>query len=275
MWSRFISRFYLILSRWKSRSEHLQRKAVQMGERRGSLDELEEFARNYVPRGYHDDSTGHEDDYRTHARHRPCESDREWNWRREVEPDRDRNYPHYNSKRYQPKNSPDRHRPPSPPSPPRLPENTQRRGTWDSERALRHHEPAGSWDSKDRNPRRLQDYDDILLSSLLDRKAKSERSLSSLKGVQNGEESDTPSKNSSKKSYRSNSPCARVTNARPAEHESLPPYTEREPERQRNVPSSQKPQKERENREEQNRPRKVVSWPPNWPHEALSLRVGM
>ncbi|XP_062866972.1 immunoglobulin-like domain-containing receptor 2 [Trichomycterus rosablanca] len=239
--------------RWKPRSEHLQRKAFQMGERRGSLDELEEFAMNYVPRGYHSNFNDADDDHRTRTRQRQCDNDREWNCRREEEPERERS-PYYSSKRYYPKNSPDRHRPPSPASPPRVPEYTKRRDTWDSERPLRRHEP---WESKARNEKSLPDYDDALLSSLLERKAKSERSLSSFKGGQNGEESDTPSKNSSKKSYRSNSPSNRSANNRLTEAESLPPYTEREPERHRSVPTSYKPQKERENREEQNRPRKV------------------
>ncbi|XP_053532351.1 immunoglobulin-like domain-containing receptor 2 isoform X3 [Ictalurus punctatus] len=239
--------------RWNPRSEHLQRKAFQMGGRTGSLDELEEFAMSYVQRRRHDDCSDDEADYMTCAKQRQCEHERERRRERELERN---HYPHYSSKRYYPKDVQDRPRPASPPA---VPGNPKRRGTGDSN--LRHE--ANAWDSRRQEVACGQDYDDALLNSLLERKAKAGRSLSSKSG-RNEEESDRPSKNSSQKSCHSHSPSNRSASIRPAEEdESLPPYAEREPERFRGAVNSHQPltstrsRKEQENREELNRPRKV------------------
>uniref|UniRef100_A0A667X493 Ig-like domain-containing protein n=1 Tax=Myripristis murdjan TaxID=586833 RepID=A0A667X493_9TELE len=97
-----------------------------------------------------------------------------------------------------------------------LPSPTKRRGTWDSERPV---------------PPPPRDYDGTFLSSLLERKAK-------LRGVGQGksrargeEDSDTPSKGSSKKSSgESSRHCSRSPSNRPevGEGDSLPPYSDTE-----------------------------------------------
>uniref|UniRef100_A0A8B9JZY2 Immunoglobulin like domain containing receptor 2 n=1 Tax=Astyanax mexicanus TaxID=7994 RepID=A0A8B9JZY2_ASTMX len=276
--------------RWNPRSEHLQRKAFLRNGRTGSLDELEEFAMTYMQRGRHGDFDDMVDDYRTRGRQRERDQDawereRERNKEREREQERDldrNHHPHYSSKRYYPKDSPERHgerpqpqpRPlPRPPSPPPLPGNGKRRGTWDSDRPAPCRDTGnrerGGRDSKGRGAERERDYDDALLNSLLERKAKAGRSTSS-KGGRTEEDSDTPSKTSSKKSSHSLSPSNRSPSNRPAEEDdSLPPYTEKELERFRGTETkeSQRPfaytrlgqpsQTEQESREEQNKPRKV------------------
>ncbi|KAL7852708.1 hypothetical protein SRHO_G00184930 [Serrasalmus rhombeus] len=267
--------------RWNPRSEHLQRKAFQMGGRTGSLDELEEFAMTYMQRGRHGDFGDMEDDYRRRERQR--EHDKEWERERDRERERERElkrdrYPHYNSKRYYQKDSPERppktaqRERPRPPSPPPLPGNGKRRGTWDSDRPIpcfrdsSERERSGR-DSGGRDGGHGRDYDDALLNSLLERKAKSGKSTSSKCGRAE-EDSDTPSKSSSRKSTHSHSPSNRSPSNRPTEEDdSLPPYTEKEMERFRSAEMSQRPftyarpaqppQKEQEDREEQSRPRKV------------------
>ncbi|KAK3530412.1 hypothetical protein QTP86_024449 [Hemibagrus guttatus] len=235
--------------RWNPRSEHLQRKAFQMGGRTGSLDELEEFAMGYVQRRRHDDFSDDEDDHMTCAKERQCEQERERRRQRDLERD---HYPYYSSKRYSPKDIRDRPRPPSPP---------KRRGTGDSN--LRR--DLNEWDLRRQEVKNGRDYDDDLLNSLWERKAKAGRSLSS-KGGRNEEESDRPSKNSSQKSCHSHSPSNRSASNKPTEDESLPPYAEREPERFRGAVNSHQPltstrsRKEQENKEELSRPRKVVSY---------------
>lgn len=220
-----------------------------MGGRTGSLDELEEFAMSYVQRRHHEDFSDDERDYTSRTK-RQCEHEREW--RRDQELERDR-YPYYSSKRYPPKDVQNRPRPPSPP--------TKRRGTGDSN--LRRDPDA--WDSRRQEVQIGQDYDDALLNSLLERKARAGRSLSS-KGDRNEDESDRPSKNSSQKSCHSHSPNRSASNRAAEEDDSLPPYAEREPERFRGAVSSHQPvtstrsRKEQENREELSRPRKVVSY---------------
>ncbi|KAF5901375.1 immunoglobulin-like domain-containing receptor 2 isoform X1, partial [Clarias magur] len=236
--------------RWNPRSEHLQRKAFQMGGRTGSLDELEEFAMSYVQRRRHDDLSDDEADYTMSSKQRQSERERE-RWR-EQDLERDHS-PYYSSKRYSPK---DRHHAPCPPA---VPGNPKRRGTGDSN--LRR--DPNAWDSRKQEVESGQEYDDALLNRLLERKAKAGRSLSS-KGGGNEEESDRPSKNSSQKSCQSHSPSNRSANHRSAEEDdSLPPYVEREPERFRGAVNSHqsltstRSRKEQDNREELSRPRKV------------------
>ncbi|KAI4875992.1 hypothetical protein NFI96_031315 [Prochilodus magdalenae] len=263
------------------RSEHLQRKTFQMGGRTGSLDELEEFAMTYMQRGRHGEFGDMEDDNRTHERQR----ERVKEWEREQDRARDRErelkhdrYPHYSSKRYYQKDSPERpprtpqRDRPQPPTPPPLPVNGKRRGTWDSDRTI----PSRDYgernrsvrDTRERDSESGRDYDDALLNSLLERKARSGRNTSS-KCRRAEEDSDTPSKSSSKKSTHSRSPNNRSPCNRAAEEgDSLPPYTEKELERFRSAETSQRPftytrpaqppQTDQEGREEQSRPRKVT-----------------
>lgn len=142
----------------------------------------------------------------------------------------------------------DWHRRGTPPSPPK------RRATGDSERyALRQ-----------------RSYDDTYLNSLLERKARGHGE----RGGRGDEDSDTPSKGSSKKSsdcYQSRSPSNR-----PEEDEQLPPYSEREAERFKNEryrtadpamrpfsytrPGHGPSHTLQERREERDKPRKLVSY---------------
>lgn len=204
----------------------------------------------YMQRGRHGDLGTREDEYRAQDRERERE--------RELERDR---YPFYCSKRYSPKPSPVRR----PPSPPPLP--GKRRDTWDQPRR----------DPRERDPRdssgtgSRRDYDDALLNSLLERKAKAGKSGSSKAG-RTEEDSDTPSRNSSKKTserFHCRSPSSQSPRQRTAEdNEPLPPYTEKELERSRGAESGQQPfcsarsghGSTASGQEEQNRPRKVVSY---------------
>lgn len=114
---------------------------------------------------------------------------------------------HPTSYRYGPRYSRDDddnwHRRGSPPSPPK------RRDTGDGERYVA----------------RQRSYDDTYLNTLLERKARGHGE----RGGRTDDDSDTPSKGSSKKSsdcYNSRSPSNR-----PEEDDPLPPYSEREAER--------------------------------------------
>lgn len=203
----------------------------------------------YMQRGRHGEQGNRED--RCRAQERERERERE----RELERDR---YPFYCSKRYSPKASPVRRLP----SPPPLP--GKRRDTWDNDQPQR--------DSRERDQRDFsgtgsrRDYDDTLLNSLLERKAKAGKS------GRTEEDSDTPSRNGSKKTserFHCRSPSNQSPRQRTAEdNESLPPYTEKELERSRGAESGQQPfNYTRSSRgstpsgqEEPNRPRKVVSY---------------
>ncbi|CAL8323037.1 unnamed protein product [Merluccius merluccius] len=174
-------------SRWNPRSEHLQRKTLSSRGRTGSLDELEEFARSYggshVRRG---EPRDYDRDYCSGSpprRFRGEEEDDDEGWRR---------------------------RSPSP--------EKRRRGTWDSDRALR---------PSNRRARDNRGYDDGFLNSVLDSKARGRG-----RGGRAEEDSDTPSKGSSR---GKDSDCyySRSPSNRPEEEDSLPPYSELEEERYR------------------------------------------
>ncbi|XP_051557998.1 immunoglobulin-like domain-containing receptor 2 isoform X3 [Myxocyprinus asiaticus] len=237
--------------RWNPRSEHLQRKAFQEHGRTGSLDELEEFAMTYMQRGRHGDFVNRGDNYRGHERE--CEREREQE--RELERDR---YPFHCSKRYSPKDSPVQ----LPPNPPPLPGKC--RDTWESDQPQR--------DPRDRGQIERHDYNNALLNSLLERKAKAGKSISSKAG-RTEEDSNMPSRNSSKKSsehFYSRSPSNPSPHQRTAEeNESLPPYTQKQTERSCVMESGQRPfnythsshgssPNAQESREEPNHPRKVT-----------------
>lgn len=184
---------YVVACRWNPRSEHLQRKAFGSRGRTGSLDELEEFAKSYGRHGRRGEGRDPERDYDLELRPRD-------------------HYPTYRAgsppRRYRDDDDDagggwhSRHSPP--PSP------RKRRDTGDSER--RGH--------------RRNSYDDTFLNTLLERKARGggERGGGGRGARGEGDESDTPSKGSSKKSsdcYYSRSPSNR-----PEEDDPLPPYTE-------------------------------------------------
>ncbi|XP_053483731.1 immunoglobulin-like domain-containing receptor 2 isoform X3 [Ictalurus furcatus] len=169
-------------SRWNCRSEHLPRKAFDTRGRTGSLDELEEFARNYGHRAgrrgdFHDFRDPEQDfdmELRCQNEYRPRgfrndddDDDDDANWRR--------------------------HSPPLPPQ-------------------------RGHYTSSERYGTRRKSYNDVYLTSVLERKARGQGEC----GGRVDEDSDTPSKSSKK-----NSDCyySRSSN-RPEEDESLPPYCE-------------------------------------------------
>ncbi|XP_065107972.1 immunoglobulin-like domain-containing receptor 2 isoform X1 [Paramisgurnus dabryanus] len=182
-------------SRWNCRSEYLPRKAFDSRGRTGSLDELEEFAMSYDPHGRRK-GEGPQRDFRGPQR------DFEMTQR-----SRDHHTSYRNGPRCSRDNDDDDwHRRASPPSPPK------RRATGDSERYTL----------------RQRSYDDTYLNSLLERKARGYGE----RGGRGDDDSDTPSKGSSRKSndcYQSRSPSNR-----PEEDEQLPPYSEREAERFKN-----------------------------------------
>ncbi|XP_072542348.1 immunoglobulin-like domain-containing receptor 2 isoform X1 [Salminus brasiliensis] len=222
-------------SRWNCRSEHLPRKAFDSRGRTCSLDELEEFARNYGPRaGRRGD---HERDFDMELRSRdfrPPYRDGPRRFRDDEEDDGD------DWRRRSPPLSPQK-----------------RRDTGDSERYAT----------------RRQSYDDAYLTSVLERKARGRGE----RGGRADEDSDTPSKGSSKKSsdcYYSRSPSNR-----PDEDDPLPPYSEveryrteqpMERERYRTVDAGARPfsytrpgqgmsHTLQERREERDKPRKLTT----------------
>ncbi|KAJ8003707.1 hypothetical protein DPEC_G00151110 [Dallia pectoralis] len=260
-------------SRWNPRSEHLQRKAFLLGERyspgTGSLDELEEFSQCYRQR-MEEVTVGNAD------------QEYERLELREVERDQDRHREYYppsyrdeatkrgyrvngdrgdhrdgGRERDQPK---DRHgerqgdRRSPPPSP------RTRRGTWDNELERRPPNPPAPPQPPRQSPRG-RDYDNELLNSILERKAR--RAGASDSGGDRGKEggrgqentpSDTPSKGSkgsrggqksSGERYHSPSPGNRVAAVESRGEDSSPPYPETSLERfranERPSPTSPRP----------------------------------
>ncbi|XP_030198534.1 immunoglobulin-like domain-containing receptor 2 isoform X1 [Gadus morhua] len=182
-------------SRWNPRSEHLQRKTLGSRGRTGSLDELEEFARSY---GGTRAGRGDPRD-RDYDRDSPGGSPPR-RFRREEYADDDGDW---------------RRRSPS--------LEKKRRGTWDSDRPSR---------PSDRRARDDRGYDDGFLSSVLDSKVRGRAGRVGGGGGRPEEDSDTPSKGSSR---GKGSDCyySRSSSNRPEEEDSLPPYSELEGERYR------------------------------------------
>ncbi|XP_042169786.1 immunoglobulin-like domain-containing receptor 2 isoform X5 [Oncorhynchus tshawytscha] len=242
-------------SRWNPRSEHLQRKAFLLGGKSGSLDELEEFSQCYRQRGPREELTvrdirDNDQEYeRLELREREGDRDR----------DRDREYypPSYRDKttkrgyrdnrdrddRAETWRERDRqedchgdrqgNRQRSPPPSPK-----KRRGTWDNELEQRPPKPPAPPPPPRQSPRG-RDYDDELLSTLLERKTRrggaSDSGGDRGRGGGRSEEdtpSDTPSKGSKKSSgsggerHHSRCPSNRevelVLDSRG--EDSLPPY---------------------------------------------------
>lgn len=98
------------------------------------------------------------------------------------------------------------------------------RGTWDSERPV----PPPPRVSPPSTSSQEKDYDGTFLNSLLERKAKLRGVGQGKSGARGEEDSDTPSKGSSKKSSGESSwHCSRSPSNRP-EADPLPPYSETE-----------------------------------------------
>ncbi|XP_043104236.1 immunoglobulin-like domain-containing receptor 2 isoform X2 [Puntigrus tetrazona] len=177
---------------WKPRSEHLQRKTFQDRGRTGSVDELEEFAMEYMQRGRHGDIGNRVDDYRERERER--------------------------SPFYRPKNSPGRR----PPSPPPLP--GKNRDTWGNGQA--------QWDQsgRDRRPDYDPAILNSLLERKANA-PKSGASKTGQMEDDSDTPSKSSSKKSSER-VQIRTPSKQSPRQRTAEdNESLPPYTEKELER--------------------------------------------
>lgn len=193
-----------VFGRWNPRSEHLQRKAYHTAGRTGSLDELEEFAASYKQRrGKGGGKRGEERvecdmellEFGRYRSDRHGSPQHYYNDENEFEDYSDgENHPRRNRK--------NRHII-SPISSPKM-----RRGTGDSERPV----PPPPRVSPLSSSTQERDYDSTFLNSLLDRKAKLREVGHGKGGVRSEEDSDTPSKGSSKQSsgessrHRSQSP---------------------------------------------------------------------
>ncbi|XP_039600558.1 immunoglobulin-like domain-containing receptor 2 isoform X2 [Polypterus senegalus] len=207
-------------SRWKPRSEHLQRKTLQASGRTGSLDELEEFAQSYDQKGrrmYHEPNQDREYEQDCYP---PSFRDHHYHEEKQMHPHMDRyayqdTFPDdYYSKRGR---SPD--------------------GFYESDRG-RHYKPPSPKrrEPVDNYPLRNscgnRAYDNTFLTSVLERKARGRH-------LEENYNSETPSKSSSKKSNdfsHSRSPIYRHE-----EEDSLPPYSEREAERHKPTEASARP----------------------------------
>ncbi|XP_035015150.1 immunoglobulin-like domain-containing receptor 2 isoform X5 [Hippoglossus stenolepis] len=207
-------------NRWNPRSEHLHRKSYRSAGRTGSLDELEEFASCYKQRGRGgaektEEDRGHYEmeflESNRYPSYRDCPAQHYYNDENELEDNRD----HEDHPRWSRKNGHNI-------SP--LPSPTKRRGTWDSDRPP----PPPPRVSPPSTSSQEKDYDGTFLNSLLDRKAKLRGVGQGKSGARGEEDSDTPSKGSSKKSSgESSRHCSRSPSNRP-EADSLPPYSDTE-----------------------------------------------
>ncbi|XP_026175917.1 immunoglobulin-like domain-containing receptor 2 isoform X1 [Mastacembelus armatus] len=226
-------------NRWNPRSEHLQRKMYRTAERTGSLDELEECAAPCKQRGGRGTEKREEEwgDYDMEL----AEFCRYPSYRNgppqhyhsnENEVGDNSEYPRQNKKNRQ-NISP-------------LPSPKKRRGTWDSE----HPAPPPPRVKPPSTSSQEKDYDSTFLNSLLEHKAKLRGVGQRKSGVRGEEDSDTPSKGSSKKSsgessqHYSRSPTSRSL------ADPLPSYSDTERSRtdrpspqpfSGNTPSSQLP----------------------------------
>ncbi|XP_042349109.1 immunoglobulin-like domain-containing receptor 2 [Plectropomus leopardus] len=207
-------------SRWNPRSEHLHRKSYRTAGRTGSLDELEEFAAAYRQRGgrgevKREDDRGNYDmellEFSRYPSYRNGPPQHYYNDENELGDNSDREeHPRRNKKsthNISPLQSP-----------------KKRRGTWDSERPV----PPPPRVSPPSTSSQEKDYDGTFLNSLLERKAKLRGVNQGKSGARGEEDSDTPSKGSSKKSSgESSRHCSRSPSNRP-EADSLPPYSDTE-----------------------------------------------
>ncbi|XP_037104436.1 immunoglobulin-like domain-containing receptor 2 isoform X7 [Syngnathus acus] len=217
-------------NRWNPRSERLERKTYQTAGRTVSLDELEEFAATYKQRGRRQaekrEDECDEPEHREFSRYpsyRHGRPQHNYDNRNEIGDCSD----HEDRPRGKKKNAHDI-------SP--LPSPKKRQGTWGNERPASP-PPLASPPSTSSQEK---DYDRAFLNSLLERKAR-------LRGVNHGksgsrgeDDSDTPSKGSSKKSSgESGRHCSRSPSNRPPEADSLAPYSDTE--RNRNDRPSPRP----------------------------------
>ncbi|XP_061670557.1 immunoglobulin-like domain-containing receptor 2 isoform X2 [Syngnathoides biaculeatus] len=216
-------------NRWNPRSEHLERKTYHTGGRTGSLDELEEFAATYKQRGRRrgenrddeDDEPEHQEFSRYPSyRHGPPRH--RYDDRNELRDGSDREDRPRRKKKHGHNISP-------------LPSPKKGRGTWGNERSA---SPPPNV-SPPSTSSQEKDYDGAFLNSLLERKAKLREVVQGKPGTRGEDDSDTPSKGSSKKSSgESGRHCSRSPSDRPEAHS---PALYSDPERSRNGRPSPRP----------------------------------
>ncbi|XP_034385328.1 immunoglobulin-like domain-containing receptor 2 isoform X1 [Cyclopterus lumpus] len=206
--------------RWNPRSEHLHRKSYRTAGRTCSLDELEEFAASYKQsegrgEGKREEERGeYEMELREFSRYPSYRHGPPQHYHtdeNEIGDDSDHeDHPRRNKKSghsISPLQSPQK-----------------RRGTWDSERPA----PPPPRVSPPSTSSQEKDYDGTFLNNLLDRKAKLRGVSQGKSGARGEEDSDTPSKGSSKKSGgESGRHCSRSPSNRP-KADSLPAYSDTE-----------------------------------------------
>ncbi|XP_056134888.1 immunoglobulin-like domain-containing receptor 2 [Lampris incognitus] len=207
-------------NRWNPRSEHLQRKTFQMAGWTGSLEELEECAVSYRRRDgrgvekREEDRGDYELELREFSRY-PSYQDGPPQRYHNGDIDHHDDSDHEDHPRRDNKNG--RHISP-------LPSPTKRRGTWDSERPVPPLPRVSPLSSSNQ-----ENYDSTFLNNLLERKAKLRGVGQGRSGTRGEEDSDTPSKGSSKKNsgessrHHSRSPSNRLE---AGEGDSLPPYSD-------------------------------------------------
>ncbi|XP_069553935.1 immunoglobulin-like domain-containing receptor 2 isoform X1 [Brachyistius frenatus] len=210
----------VVFCRWNPRSEHLQRKTYRTAGRTGSLDELEEFAASYKQRGDRGAENREEErgdyemelqEYSRYPSYRDCPPQHYHGDENELGDNSD----HEDHRRRNRKNGSNI----SPLSSP-----TRRRDTRDRERSA----PPPPSVSPPSTSSQEKDYDATFLNSLLERKAKLRGLGQGRSGARGEEDSDPPSKASSKKSSgESSRHCSHSPSNRP-EVESLLPYSESE-----------------------------------------------
>ncbi|XP_029282539.1 LOW QUALITY PROTEIN: immunoglobulin-like domain-containing receptor 2 [Cottoperca gobio] len=201
-------------NRWNPRSEHLQRKTYRTAGRTGSLDELEEFAAGYKQRGGREEEKREEDrgdyemellEFRRYPSYRNGPSQHYHNDENELGDNSD--HEDHLRRNISPLQSP-----------------KKRRGTSDSERPA----PPPPRVSPPSTSSQEKDYDGTFLNSLLERKSKLRGVSQGKSGARGEEDSDTPSKGSSKKSSgESSRHCSRSPSNRP-EADSLSPFSDTE-----------------------------------------------
>ncbi|KAM7015507.1 uncharacterized protein LKV04_017008 isoform 2-T2 [Tautogolabrus adspersus] len=205
--------------RWNPRSEHLHRKTYRTEGRTGSLDELEEFAASYKQRvrgaEKREEERGEYEmellEFSRYPSYRDCPAQHYHGDENELEEYSDREGHTRRNKKSRHNISP-------------LSSPQKRRGTWDSERPA----PPPPRVSPPSSSSQEKDYDSTFLNKLLERKSKLRGVSQGKSGARGEEDSDTPSKGSSKKSSgESNRHCSRSPSNRP-EVESLPSYAETE-----------------------------------------------
>ncbi|XP_077420720.1 uncharacterized protein LOC144050909 isoform X2 [Vanacampus margaritifer] len=205
-------------NRWNPRSEHLERKSYRTAGRTGSLDELEEFAETYKQRGRRQaerrDDEDDEPELREFSRcpsYRHGPPQHHYDDRNELGDCSDLEERPRRKKKNGHNISP-------------LPSPKKRRGTWGNGRDVSPppHVSPPSTSSQEK------DYDSAFLNSLLERKAKLRGVNHGKSGARGEDDSDTPSKGSSKKSSgESGRHCSRSPSNR-LEDDSLAPYSDTE-----------------------------------------------